>query len=531
MQLQELHYQKIFSLSASRVTRLRLIILFLPWFGFLCQCFIAQSTEDVLCSFLAAISSFIVFYDSFRLRRLYFFPISTLIILGFGITLHLGPLLFTLIESHNITYNLDVPVSTFLHGFLASLAVILAHMLYRNSIFLESLKKKLQRILIRFKFFRPINTFEVIFIGLIGLLAVGVKGWLTGLVESSVILAKFLQGFSFFSIIPFVFVLQKLTNPNSISEISGKRSRALWILIIFIALIGIVALGRNSRGVFIAPFACLLIGLVYEWLYGIRDITFKAFFGFLISIILVLPLITDFATAMVMVRNQRSNTSAIELAALTFDQMLDREAIKDYRDVMFTLLSDRDYNEAYISNIFLARFSNAKFPDRSLSISNSLSEEDREEMLSFHGRRFVSILPKPVLSLVGVPLSVKVEANRMSFGDAMYYLATRKAITIGNFKTGHIFGTGMAAFGFGYLLILMLGMCFIFPVVDSHVMVQAGSRNIPLFTLFIATQFITLLTQTNIESVNSFVHFFRFSFQSMLLYALALKITNVLQVR
>jgi hypothetical protein len=105
-------------LAAYRIGLARKVLLALPWLAFLWQLLLAQSSTDVICALLAALGGFLVLFDAFRLQRLLRYPLSTLVILGFAVTLQLGPSLFTAIEGHSLTYNLQVPVLTFMHSLL-----------------------------------------------------------------------------------------------------------------------------------------------------------------------------------------------------------------------------------------------------------------------------------------------------------------------------------------------------------------------------------------------------------------------------
>ena len=92
-----------------------------------------------------------VFFDTLRPQRFYSYPLSTIVVLGFGVTLLLGPLLFTAIEGRAITYNLSVPVATFGHSVLSSLTCLLAHSIYRRAKWLGDVRKGARGILIQLK--------------------------------------------------------------------------------------------------------------------------------------------------------------------------------------------------------------------------------------------------------------------------------------------------------------------------------------------------------------------------------------------
>lgn len=506
-----------------RIQRTRRVLLLLPWLGLAWQGLLAQTPIDWLTACLAASGSFLVFFDAFRPRRLYRYPLSTLVVLGFGVTLQLGPLLFTALEGHSITFNLVVPVATFGHGLLASLVCLLAHAIYRQAPWLRHLRTTVQRVLLQLKLFKPLRTAEVVAMGLVGVFALALTSWFPGLAQASVVLTKFIQGFQFFSIIPAAYLLQSLWRTDTTSVESSKTRKPLVLFLLFIALIVLVSVGRNARAPIIVPLSCLLIGLALEWLYGLIRLRLSAVLAAGLSIVLILPIATDLATAMVMVRGQRGDVSTLKLLVQTFDQLQDRDAIQRYRFSMSEIGLTSDWSENYVSNLFLARFANAKFPDNSLENASRLSLAGRDEMASFQWLRLLSTLPGPLLSILGVSEVTKLEVTSFSFGDKLYALASGSQYALGGNKTGHFFGTGVAGFGFGYLLILLVGLLFVFPLVDAHALLSsAGSHASPLISMVAITQFIGWFTFSNAESVTAVLAFsLRGFIEPVFLFALA----------
>jgi hypothetical protein len=508
-------------IGRQRIQRTRRVLLFLPWLGLACQGVLAQTPTDWLSAFLAASGAFLVFFDAFRPKRLYRYPLSTLVVLGFGVTLQLGPLLFTAIEGNSITFNLLVPVATFGHGVLASLVCLFAHTIYRQSPWLRQLRAAVQRVLLQLKLFKPLSTPEAVVMGLFGVFALASSTWFSGIGEASTVLGKFIQGFQFFSIIPAAFLLQTYWRQVPASSSPPSR-RPLVLFLLFMALIVLVSLGRNARSPIVVPVACLFLGLALQWLYGLIRLRFGAVLAFGLAIVVLLPMATDIATAMVMVRGQRGDVSPAELLDQTFTQFQDRQAVTRYRLATAEVGLISDWSENYVSNLFLTRFTNAKFPDNSLENASRLLPSQRDEMAAFQWLRLLATLPGPVLTLLGVPEGTKQEATSISFGDKLYYLAYGNRYALGGFRTGHFFGTGMAGFGFGYLVILPLGLLLAFPLLDAHALVEVGgSSTTPLISAVAITQLIGWFTFSNAESVTALLAFpLRGFIEPILLFAL-----------
>ena len=99
-----------------RIAGARKLLLLLPGIGFIWQLLLVHSTQNVVSTLLAAIGSYIISYDAFRRQRLYRYPMSTLVQLGFGITLLFGPLLFTAMEGRPMIDNTELFSAIFDYG-------------------------------------------------------------------------------------------------------------------------------------------------------------------------------------------------------------------------------------------------------------------------------------------------------------------------------------------------------------------------------------------------------------------------------
>jgi hypothetical protein len=497
------------TLGWKRIQRTRQVLLFLPLLGLAWQVVLAQTGTDCFAAFLAASGAFLVFYDAFRPKRLYRYPLSTLVLLGFGVTLQLGPLLFTAFEGNSITVNLEVPISTFGHGVLASLIAISSHWLYRNARIFWQVRKKIQQCLVQLKIFAPLDFKGVLLMGSLGLTAFAVGPLVADHQDSGNVFVKLLEGFRFFATIPVAFVLFMITGSSTISLDSSAhfRKRFAWFaFLIYIIALVFIGLLRNSRATFIFPLSCLFLGFALYWLFGLIRIRPSSFVAFCLAIIVGLPLVSDLASAMVMVRGLRGDLSPVSLVEQTLQQMEDRLAIERFRSQAREIAFVSDWSENYVSNLFLSRFSNAKYPDNSLENQGRISSAGRNEMLLFHWYRLISTLPAPALSLLGVSDQIKAEANSVSYGDKLYYLASGNRFALGGLRSGHFFGTGLAAFGFGYLVLLFVGFLLLFPLVDSHALMRFDCKvSPPIISPVAITQLLAWFLVSNSESVGNMI--------------------------
>jgi hypothetical protein len=79
------------------------------------------------------------------------------------------------------------------------------------------------------------------------------------------------------------------------------------------------------------------------------------------------------------------------------------------------------------------------------------------DMLGFSLDFIAYNLPEPVLKTFNLDVD-KEFIGSFSFGDYLFEVAGGNQGYEGGFKTGHLAGTGMSAFGWWYLLILGVGM-------------------------------------------------------------------------
>ena len=482
---------------------------------------------------MAASGAFIAFFNVFFPNTLYRYPFSSIVVIGFAVTLQLGPLFFTAIEKNSLTYNLNMPLNTFSHALLAIICCVVAHHLYRRSKMLRRFRLRLQSVMLNVGVFRPLNIREVIFMGALGVASFGILPFVGDLRAS--VFIKFIEGIRFFAVIPSAYLLQVLTEDNSIDCTARdfKRQSAFLIFFVFTILNLIAGLLRNTRSNFIVPVVCFVICYILYWLCGLVRIRLSALLAALLSFFLIFPYLVDLSTAIVMTRGFRANVSPVVLMQETLLQMDDRAAIRSYRQLMASIDTSSDsWNESYVDNLFLARFANAKFPDNSIFYESLLTEKQRSEMQNHTYHEAVSILPSPVLNLFDLDL-IKSEAQKSSMGDKMYSLASGNSYALGSFRTGHFFGVAFSVFGWFYLPLLVLSLVFIFPFIDSHALSEFGFQLAPPVISSLAISLLYFwFTLSNKESLIGLLSFpLREYFETILLFTVSRRAIRIIAFR
>jgi len=194
---------------------------------------------------------------------------------------------------------------------------------------------------------------------------------------------------------------------------------------------------------------------------------------YLLSILLflafMLPILTDAATAMVIVRSNRGDVPAIELVQLTLDVLQDRPAIQAFRQSDFERgLTEDSSSASYIDNVFLTRFSNLKYVDNSLVDASDIppGSPAEKEFREFQSKRILTELPAPLLTIFGMTAAEKDRIGQPSWGDMLYSLSIGKME--GGKKTTHFLGTGTVGFGILLYFLIPLSLLLSFAFIDAH---------------------------------------------------------------
>lgn len=494
------------------------------------QCLFFWSTENVIALSCVLFGWVLLtqFFVTPGILRTY--PLSTFLIIGFTSTQLYFPLVFTSVELKPLVFNLELPYEVFMHSIASLLVLLSAHYLYR---FLPvQTKRGPNSILYRAGFFQPPEEAQLWMIGCLGLLA-NVYVYFFSLDTATEVtgnaLDKAIQALLPFSYAPYLIPFKKMYG----SQEKGSKHIVL-LLVIFTVLLFLISMAKNSRGAFMIGFTSvgfayglgLLLNLFKPPVIGLKTMII-AIAGFW----LITGPLADLGTAMVIVRSQRSDVSKTELIELTL------KAFKDKQTIMLRRLGDKafehDWDERYLDNVFTARFANIKFNDASLvqaskvGVSNPLMQKYTVDYIW-------GMFPDPILKRIKPDVD-KDQVYARSFGDYIYSLAGAGSNVYGGFRTGHFTGTGMAAFGWWYLVILGVTMIPVFMLFDKLVMTQtviqrgAGVRGQTLTFSVCGLLSITLIFMfLPMESVANIITFIIRGFgQTFLLYFFIFHVTRL----
>ncbi|MFD2934218.1 hypothetical protein [Spirosoma flavum] len=495
------------------------------------QCIFFQSLENFVAVGCVLIVWSVVTNVFLRSSTLKNFPLSTFLLLGFSSTQFYFPLLFTLLEGKPIVFNLELPFEVFFHSMAAFFVLVLVHIFYQ--ILSEKWAKGTSSLFERAGFFAPPSDLQLWIMGIIGVASTYYVwlyspsvGWSpTGAAEDKVV-----QALIPFSYAPYFIPFGRLYGRNAVTT-----KRLLIMLATFTLILFLVSIARNSRSGFMLGFAS--VGFAYG-LGALLNYFKPRFFtlrnSFIAAIIfwLFTGPIADIGTAMAMVRGQRLDIPYSELIELTLEAFNDKDAIRVRRLADNT--EKQDWDEIYMDNIFIQRFSNLKYNDASLVMAAKLGDYDTD-LLNFTIDHFLSTLPLPVLEFLGLNVN-KEMINSNSYGDYFYYQVTASPWVLEAFRTGHFAGTGMATFGWWYLLILAIGIFPVYVLFDklaireykntSSVIMNNSNVRFSFCGLLSLTSIFQFLPFESVEVIGSF--FLRGWIQMVLLYFLFYHFTRLI---
>ena len=498
------------------------------------QVILFASLVNLLCVFAVILGWLVLTKVFLRTSMFSAFPFSTFLITAFVSTQFYFPLIFTTLEGKSLVINLELPEQVFFHSLAGLTALALAHAFYR---WLSKLSERRSfSIPATLGFFTPPTHFQMWAMGFIGIGATA-YAYFTGSAFADNVTGspfdKLVQALMPFSYAPFFIPFGKLYG----NEQQQSTNRLVIYLLLFAVALFAVSIGRNSRGAFMFGFTSVAFGYILGLLLGAFDpqiITFRNVFFVGILVWLLVGPIADIGTAMVIVRGERADLSGGELLDRTLETYFDKEAIVQRRLDDNNDVGDPDWDERYLDNIFLARFSNIKFNDMSLVQFSKLSKYD-PDMLNYSMDFLLCQLPDPLLHAFSIDVD-KESVLSISFGDCIYLLAGGHG-TPGGFRSGHFAGTGMATFGWWYLLILGVSMVPVFWLFDMFYMnkkskisdqVDGFNGQFSFCGVLYLTQIFQFLPTESVVNIVAFL--FRGYIQLVFLYLLIFHLTRTIMI-
>jgi hypothetical protein len=439
----------------------------------------------LLCALIAIIAGTLGVTISLDINRLKCFPVSTFIILGYTTYYFLLPPIVTLIEFKPLIYNLVHPALIFTHSSICLIAILFAYFIYTSSRVSQIIRHFISEAIYRpLGFFTPVSDMRLYAMGTIGIIALISQVFFANNAQQEALGLenKFLQSLSSLSFLPFVVFIRSLFDPTS-----KPKTILLLPFFIYIIILFLVSIGSNTRTPLFLGLASLALGYFYALaiqristkVFNARNVVLLIFGGW----VLVGP-ITDLATAIPAVREHRSNISPVDLISETISVYFDKDALREYKKL--SMIENREWDELFVENLFFARLANLKYADQSIDLALSLDDASGAYLRSVDVQRALAQFPRPLIEFFGLPVD-KAFVGSASGGDFMLFAATGNPAVLGGFRTGSLFGSGYAEFGWFYPIILMILVFISLPLIDaqtSRILVSVPSSESSVIPIF-----------------------------------------------
>ncbi len=425
------------------------------------------------------------------------------------------PLPATLLENKPITYGLQIPYMTFL---FETLLFIVSSFAFRFSFSLNRKNNKLQKILLRIGFFKPLPSTVIWVLGCIGLLA-RLSSFAVGNVEYGDIGNKFTSGLIFLMYTPFCLFFPSLYTYQSQKLKNSKHNKALWAYFTIVTLLGIASNSRENMIIAIGTF--ILIGLLYQIK---RNIHFsqispaKILFMGIITYIGI-NILSDFSTAMLYNRSIRSDVNKKELLNRTLETYKNKELMNKLNQInqlekAQPLLSYKyGWDETYVDNFMLNRYCNIRITDQTLYYALNTTDDNNRMKKNFIDN-LISLLPTPILERLDIDLNK--QDIRHSRGDLLYAIGTHSNIFSGFRVTSHV-ADGLMTFGLLYFPIQFIIFLCIFKLQNALVFYTRKKYIYSIFGLICFFTFFGLFRNANGCSGDT-MYLLRGFWQSLILF-------------
>ena len=234
----------------------------------------------------------------------------------------------------------------------------------------------------------------------------------------------------------------------------------------------IVLISTNSRNQVIMPLLIVLICALLTILYKRKVIVsaFNVVMAFLLFFIVAGPL-SDLAYAMLIARSQRQNTKFTVLLQTTMDIYKDKEKLYKLKRIADRSRADgiyvqtNDWNENYVSSIFLNRVCNYRVVDASIYHAQRAGLHNQAMVDDFMTRLMI-MFPQPVVDF----LFGHIDKAKYAYSpqDKLYSVSRNSPLHVSYIVGGDI-GLALATFGMLAFPLIFLIYLLEFIVFDNLV--------------------------------------------------------------
>jgi hypothetical protein len=434
---------------------------------------IGTSPENLACVAMVVASSTLVFQYLWRSGSTVQYPVSSLALLGSCITTEFAALVAQTLDGTEFVALLRWPETTF--AVLSGLQVLLVgtHWVYRHMAVSQSISAYITEHVLA-----PVGAMAVPPVYMIWAMSgLGILAMLNGGgAATGDAGGKFFQAFNFMAYIPCLIPIYYRQFGRAYCDFKVHGM----LLAVYAAVMVVTAIVMNARQFMaIGPVQVGFIFLLYYWRdpQPITGQTLKRLGVIAVLLGLAISFFADLSLAMVINRDKRSSVSRMELMQETVKTLLDPEQIQQFRQAELGAAGYKRYDETYLSNPLMARFSETKFHDNNIYFATVATDAERGETWQATLDKTVSILPQPVID--AFDLGIDKNYTTYSFGDFYRYLNEGLDNTLGGFAVGSLWAHLITLFGlmwFPVAVVVLTYPAFVF--IDSFSRQGAGRLDV-----------------------------------------------------
>lgn len=484
--------------NLSKIDALLKILQYLLLGSAAAQPFIEFSPENITAAILCATSSTLVLQYLIRSKCYETHPISSLALFGMTITTVLMSTVSQSFYLNPLTVYLRAPELTFpILAATQTLACIL-HWTYRNFLPLSALPNFIAKYILQpiGAFYKP-PVWALWFFGGIGLYA-----QLSGVSEFGDAGGKFIQALGFLAWMPLLVVYYLHIEGDNYAN---KKTQSK-LLIGYLLILVVLGIAKNVRSImFIGP---LQIVLTYYFLAAKTHSPATPKTGRNIAALLVVGMLgvialADLATAMVLAREKRVSSTPLEMLEETYYALQDRTKINAYRANFDMAATSSIYDEAYIPNPILSRFSATKFHDNMIFFGSKMQSENIEDMFHILVKKIIVVLPEPVAKAI----DPKFEKQDYFFSMGDYYVFQIKGPgSLSSFVVGSIWADMYTLFGIWWPFTAIISLFISIIVLDSFC-IKTDNNSYHISPIAICLACVIFLQGMGFESITAQISF------------------------
>lgn len=425
-----------------RMTKPGMVLTLLQYVAILCGLFqlaFLFDTVNIQCTALAVFVSWMTLQYLKISRCFDDYPISSLALFGLLVTSVLTSLISQTLYLTPISNYLRSAVLTY--GVLTSVifTTIGMHWVYRKLAFTNAIRDwQAEHIFTRLRVIEAPPARILWILGAIGALAL-----VKGRSETGDTGGKFTQALWVFAWMPYLipFYLRKIGEAYC-------RARGIWpALVLYTMGLMLIGMSMNTRTLMVAgPVTAGIMFFIYTMQDHVpasrRQLSRALFLA--VSFLAAVLIFSQISTAMLVVRGDRDHVEPLKLIKETFIVLVqERHKMDMLRDSAYVNYERGFYNEVYIPNSVLARFSDTKFADNVLSVAQEMDDRGRNDVWQFTKDHLVALIPQNWLDALGV----KFDKDNYYYSGGDIYRFLDSGGELGSFLTGSIWADLLALTG------------------------------------------------------------------------------------